>query len=466
MKRLRVAVLGHYGNDNLGDEAITQAVIQNLRRRVPGVDIVCFSANPANTAWRHSVEAHPLSRQAQVMASRWTAARAEQGAPARSAPAPGPAQGPATQGGGFRAWLKSVPGFRPLVQVARAVLGFPLVLAAELGFIRASRQRLQGVDLLLIAGSNQFLDNFGGLWGFPYAMLKWGWLGRLVGAKVAFVSIGAGPLTSPVSRFFVRLAMRAAADVSFRDHASQELAVCRWAGRASRVLPDLAFSLIVPPLAPEGAGAGERPTLGLNPMPVHDGRYWHEANGEAYAAYVRQLGRFCEHLRAIGQPWFFYATQARDADVMRDVTALLVRDGWQAPELEARMFVPATVDELVTRLARTEVLVATRFHGVVLSLMVGRPVLGICYHRKTADVMDGFGLGGYHMPLEALDAERLAAMLTDVMAQRATLQDSVRQQAVQYRAALDAQYERLLDLVPDARRRGLSGQPASADTMA
>src|SRR5690606_26526826 len=116
-----------------------------------------------------------------------------------------------------------------------------------------SLQRLQGVDLLLIAGSNQFLDNFGGVWGFPYAMLKWAWLGRLVGARVAFVSIGAGPLTSPVSRFFVRLAMRAADDVSFRDQASQDLAVCGWAGQASRVLPDLAFSLTAPPMVEDAA---------------------------------------------------------------------------------------------------------------------------------------------------------------------------------------------------------------------
>ena len=32
-----IGLLGHTGNSNLGDEAITEAVIQNLRARIPGV---------------------------------------------------------------------------------------------------------------------------------------------------------------------------------------------------------------------------------------------------------------------------------------------------------------------------------------------------------------------------------------------------------------------------------------------
>jgi hypothetical protein len=57
------------------------------------------------------------------------------------------------------------------------VLGFALKavwrVSHECKFLWVSYRRLKGFRLLLIAGSNQFLDNFGGDWGFPYTLLKW-----------------------------------------------------------------------------------------------------------------------------------------------------------------------------------------------------------------------------------------------------------------------------------------------------
>lgn len=442
---LRIGVLGHYGNDNLGDEAIVQAVIENLRGRIPDAEVVCFSVNPANTAWRHGVPAFALSRRAQTIADKWTRAKSRVPSESGSPPA-------AASTAGLKAWIKGIPGLRASVRALRFLASLPGVLIAEGRFIMLSRARLREMDLLLIAGSNQFLDNFGGVWGFPYAMLKWAWLGRVCGCKVAFVSIGAGPLTSPVSMLFVRLAMLAAHDVSFRDEASRELATCSWAGQDAKVSPDLAFSLPLDPPA-EDAEAG-RPRIGVNPMPVHDRRYWHEANDQAYSAYVERLTSFCAHLESAGYPWYFYATQPKDANVMADVATRLRAQGWSAQDLDEKMFIPQTVDELVSRIAQTEILVATRFHGVVLSLMAGRPALGVCYHRKTADVLDKIGLAGFHMHIDSLDAQALAAMLDKMEGQRIMLQKTVREQAQRYRIALDEQYDRLLALLPDARCRG------------
>lgn len=436
---LRIGILGHFGNDNLGDEAIVQAVIENFRRRVPGVEILCFSVNPANTALRHGVAAHPVSRHDTKRSAHPSTSTA-----ASVLPRPASSQG-------LRTFLKSVPGLRSMVLFLRAAASLPLNLLQEARFIRQSRGSLRGLDLLLIAGSNQFLDNFGGVWGFPYSMLKWAWLGRSCGCKVAFVSVGAGPLTSPVSRLFVRLAMRAAHEVSFRDEASRAIAVCAWAGQGARVAPDLAFSLTIP-ISAGDASFGSKPIVGINPMPVHDSRYWHEANEKAYARYVRELAAFCALVDAAGYPWYFYATQPKDVNVMHDMIGQLKHHGLKSEELAGRIFNPRTVDELVSRLAQTDILVATRFHGVVLSLMAGRPALGVCYHRKTADVLDKIGLGGFHVHIDALDAQAAVGMLRRLDEQREALQEKVREQARVYRAELDEQYELLLNLVPRARR--------------
>ncbi|TAK35793.1 MAG: polysaccharide pyruvyl transferase [Chloroflexota bacterium] len=52
---LRVGISGSYGGLNLGDEAILQCIVQELRRSVP-VEITVFSRNPEDTLARHQVE--------------------------------------------------------------------------------------------------------------------------------------------------------------------------------------------------------------------------------------------------------------------------------------------------------------------------------------------------------------------------------------------------------------------------
>jgi polysaccharide pyruvyl transferase WcaK-like protein len=441
---LRVGVLGHYGNDNLGDEAIVQAVIENVRTRAPCAEVVCFSVNPVNTTWRHGVPAYPITRHAAATAPR--DAEVSGGATAS-------AQSSTPQTSRLRTWLKAIPGARSVAHTIYTLISLPGSLRDEWRFLRQSRERLRGMDLLLIAGSNQFLDNFGGSWGFPYAMLKWTYLGRMAGAKVAFVSIGAGPLSSWLSRLMVRLAMRVADDISFRDDASRRLVVCSWAGQNARVAPDLAFSLQIDPAGGDLPASGRRPSIGINPMPVHDRRYWHEANDSAYEAYVAQLASFCGRLESEGYPWYFFSTQPKDTNVMRDVAARMRQQGCEDC-LENRMFNPATVGQLMQRIGQTEIVVATRFHGVVLTLVAGRPALGVCYHRKTADVLEAIGLGEFHVNIDQLDSNALVRMLGLLEGRRTEFEQKVRDTALQYRQELNAQYERLLDLVPDARQRG------------
>ena len=57
---LTIAVFGHYGNQNLGDESITAAVIQNVRQRLPRARVIGLSGNPGDTRVRHGVDAYPI----------------------------------------------------------------------------------------------------------------------------------------------------------------------------------------------------------------------------------------------------------------------------------------------------------------------------------------------------------------------------------------------------------------------
>ena len=63
---MRVGVTGSYGGLNLGDEAILQVVLNELRRVIPGVEVTVFSRNAEDTQARHpwtrALEVRDLSR--------------------------------------------------------------------------------------------------------------------------------------------------------------------------------------------------------------------------------------------------------------------------------------------------------------------------------------------------------------------------------------------------------------------
>ncbi|HKF96336.1 MAG TPA: polysaccharide pyruvyl transferase, partial [Gammaproteobacteria bacterium] len=51
----RVGISGSYGGLNLGDEAILEAIIIQLRNSLP-VEVVVFSRDPQDTLQRHKVQ--------------------------------------------------------------------------------------------------------------------------------------------------------------------------------------------------------------------------------------------------------------------------------------------------------------------------------------------------------------------------------------------------------------------------
>jgi polysaccharide pyruvyl transferase CsaB len=57
--KYRVAISGSYGGMNLGDEAILEVILRELRASLE-VDVVVFSRNPKDTEQRHKVRAVPI----------------------------------------------------------------------------------------------------------------------------------------------------------------------------------------------------------------------------------------------------------------------------------------------------------------------------------------------------------------------------------------------------------------------
>jgi polysaccharide pyruvyl transferase WcaK-like protein len=102
------------------------------------------------------------------------------------------------------------------------------------------------------------------------------------------------------------------------------------------------------------------------------------------------------------------------------------------------------VDEvapLMALLATLDVVVAARFHGVLLAHVVGCPVLAVSHERKVATLMSELGHEAYCAPIDTLDPVAASATLDQLLARRDVLAAQVREVAGAYRRQVDAQYD-------------------------
>ncbi len=448
----RIGILGHYGNRNLGDEAIIQAVLQNLKTRLPAVDLVGFSINPEDTRSRHGIEAYPVRY-------RSPGPGAPAGAPTEnsSLPADDACSPPQPGKTGLKSIIKSTPVLNRVAYGIVNALSMTRKLVYELGFLCRGFGQLKSVDALLVTGSNQFLDNFGGPWGFPYTLLKWSVLARLTGTRLFFVSIGAGPLSQPLSFRFIRWALHFSAYVSLRDLPSQQMLhdLVGYKGQ-SYVTPDLAHSLSVahvkPTALPLSRTVTDLPVVGINPMPLFDPRYWCEADASRYRQYVDKIADFSQKLLENGYPVFFFPTQEKDNNVISDVLAILQDRGALDAPKEDYVLACNSVDDLLANIAACDMTVPTRFHGTVLSLLLEKPLLGICYYQKAKELLSASGQAAFAFDHVAFQADELWNGFEKLTEERHDAKEQIIRKNAEYAAALDQQYRDIIDIMEGPSR--------------
>jgi len=425
----RIAVLGNYGNRNLGDEATLLSVLQFVRQRCPGAVVCALSEQPAETRQRHGIEAFPSV----VDAGDGDAGR-EPTLPGR--PPPGGAAG---LRGRLKAGLKRVP---MLFAALRALANGPRALREAgryLGFSARCFAFLRRVDLLVVAGGGQLSDHFEGIWGFPLQLFSWCLLARCAGAQVAVLNVGAGPISGSGSRVLFRWTLRLATYRSYRDERSRCLVEEIGVRDAGSVGPDLVFGwepTIEPGPEPEGR------TVGLNVFPYRDWRYWPMYDPAAYAAYVDKISDVALWLLGQGYRVRLFPTQLRaDVRVIKDVFEKLA--GRLAAGMDERLEVAviASVDDVASEIRRSDVIVATRFHAIVIAMLMGKPVLGLCNESKMSDLMAQMGQAAYSLSLDSLEVPSVIARFGELQANRDRVAAELADRVGRARRTLDGQLE-------------------------
>nr|WP_106783680.1 polysaccharide pyruvyl transferase family protein [Lysinibacillus timonensis] len=253
---MKLGIVGNYGNDNNGDEAILLSIIRQLQKafEIQTNDITVFSNNPKQTAEIYGVTSYPLYYK---------------------------------NGNAAKTFIKTY---------------------------QLNKEIVKNLDFVVIGGGGILMDLYkreAPLYG-SYAMMA-------KNSKVPYVvyGCGAGPLNTGLGKWFIRYMAKHAKNISVRDPESKALLEQIGVKREVHVIGDPAFSLEVERKGyselPIKIGVTAVPYFNASYWPTGDEtKYNHYIEGMA-----KNLDRVLDENNA--EVTFFATKYPQDADVTKDI---------------------------------------------------------------------------------------------------------------------------------------------------
>lgn len=398
-KGRKIALFGAFGVGNLGNECTLEALLHNIRKYVPNAQVICICSGPEAVRSTYHIpasliKAFPLS----------------------------PVRG------------------RILRLLRQIFLSVPMEVFRWLKAI----DTLRDVDMLIMTGTGMLSDFGIRPLGLHYEILKWTAVAKLCRRKVLFVSVGAGPIHHPVSRRFIKVALSCADYRSYRDQFSKDyVKTIGFDRERDQVYPDLAFSFPTAMVSPANHnGASPRAVIGVGLMTYFNKRSTPQADETVYRNYIAKMGDFVSRL--IEQE---YTVKLLIGDVVYDQRARQDLIAWleQCPRRASNGNIiddpPASVHDVFSQLAETDLVIASRFHNILVALMLAKPVLAISYHEKVDALMADAGLAEFCQDIEHIDLENLARQFGELEKQMSATKLRLQRDLEAHRTALDSQYD-------------------------
>jgi polysaccharide pyruvyl transferase WcaK-like protein len=256
------------------------------------------------------------------------------------------------------------------------------------------------------------------------------------------MSVGAGPIRSAPGRFLVKSALSLADYRSYRDAPSKEvLESVGLQTRDDRIYPDLVLGLS-PRMRPTAANREGRPVVGLGLM-EYAGKY-SVANPtrDTYDRYLESLAVFVRWLLDHDYDVKLVLGDAHTLAV-DDFRAVLRKR--LAPNTAERVTYRPTnsVEELLSQLGAADLVVATAFHNILLSLLLDKPVIAISFHHKCSSLMSEMGLSEYCHDINEMNADTLVKQFQALARNADDVKHKILQRVETFERALDEQYELL-----------------------
>jgi polysaccharide pyruvyl transferase WcaK-like protein len=400
-KRKKIAFFGHFDSSNFGNESTLQAILYNLRRFQPDAEVICISTGPQATVATHRIEAIPISER----------------------------------------FVKLWSSRAPLVGVVRRIcIGIPSELYRWVKGCIALRR----IDMLIVPGSGLLSDAFGLFIGYgPYNLFKWSLIAKICGCKLLFVGVGAGPIYGATGRFLIKSVLFLADFRSYRDISTKQYLIdIGFRADNDQVYPDLVFSFpeaVISKNCEKNCKKNRRPVVGLGLMlnpPKYSG-----GPVDSQQAYLENLAVFVRWLLDHEYDVRLLIGDLVDLDVIQEFRELL-RDRLSECDDGSIVNEPiSSVENLLSQIAATDIVVAARFHNVLLSLLCDKPVIAISHHHKCESLMSAMGLSTYCLDIHELKADRLIEIFGDLNTNAGKLKPLIREKVREFRKTLDEQYQ-------------------------
>ncbi len=356
----RIILFGVFGHGNIGNDASLEAMLAFLRQARPDAELACVCTGPQVVRAKYHIPAISVS---------W----------------------PRSDNRFFRNFN------RLFFKVPGRVVDLFYTLKAVGRF-----------DVMIIPGTG-ILDDFGDRpWNMPYALFKWCLAARLCGVRIAFVSVGAGPMNHPFNRWLLKSASRFAQYRSYRDEGSKNFMESIGIDtRNDTVFPDIVFSLRTPVTLPASYSEGDSLSVGVGVM-LYFGTTGRDENvTKIYKTYVRKITSFVLWLMDEGHRVRLLVGDTADLPVVENILNAIIAKRGDLPREQIRADLAQSYQDLINQIAETDIIVASRFHNLICALKLNRPAVSLGYRKRHEELMTEMGLGNFCQQIESLDIDRL-----------------------------------------------------------
>ncbi|MFC2947734.1 polysaccharide pyruvyl transferase family protein [Virgibacillus sediminis] len=230
---MAIGIVGNYGNNNQGDEAILEGILIQLKKvhQIERQDIIVFSNQPERTSEKYGVKS---------------------------------------------------------VKLYYKKNNAPLTLFRTL---KKNSSIIRDLDLLIIGGGGIFMDLYGRE-AFIFGM--YGWLAKLSRTPVVLYGVGAGPILTRIGKVILRSLAHLSKVITVRDPKSKELLESIGVKSSIHVIGDPAFQ--VNPPEREGSKQDDAINIGVTAVPFHHISYWPKEDKVKYRAYIEGMAQNLDHL--------------------------------------------------------------------------------------------------------------------------------------------------------------------------
>lgn len=366
-KSCNIALSGHFGENNVGDDLLLLALVDGLSKTLNLNQLVIFTADVAKTGALLAREKSNGAYIRLVYSGRWGLRQPQM------------------------PFLKSFSW-----------------LTDSVALLKKSDLHLIGPGTI-IKDSNRFFVAF---W------LVRAFLSFLLRRPFAFIGIGVGEVRFCHSRLLIRWLLNVARFVTVRDTSSlAELGKLHVHRPFMASYPDLSFTCSH---SPEKSGTANRiKRIGLN-FRKFKLKHFPERVIQSYEKAIMEL------LRALPDNvelvFYSFCNEPHQNDVEMFE---LIEKRFADHHAKVMNFSYADLAELRTSIASCDAFIGTRYHAVLLAVQTGVPTVGLSYERKTINFMADIGADAFALDIARINEGDLLHAWEELTATRQQYKDQL-----------------------------------------